>query len=126
MPSQVLLVDDEPALLNILSFFLEDSGYQVRVAQDGSAAMRELQSHQPDAIVCDLHMPGMNGLEFCQEVRRNPKWRSIYFVLLTGTSEGPCLQKQSRLGIDRFLPKPFELDDLLAILENGHRPQEMS
>lgn len=119
MTRQVLLIDDEPALLNILSFYLEDAGYRVLEAADGQAAMEMLQSHRPDAIICDLHLPGMNGLEICRQVRQNPALEAIPFTLLTGTSKTLDPRQQAGLGIDRYLSKPFEPEDLLAILETG-------
>jgi CheY-like chemotaxis protein len=114
---QVLLIDDEPALLSILSFYLEDAGYRVLEAADGQAAMEMLQSHRPDAIICDLHLPGMNGLEICRKVRQNPALQAIPFTLLTGTTKKLDPRQQAGLGIDRYLIKPFEPEDLLAILE---------
>ncbi len=126
MTQQVLLIDDEPALLSILSAYLEDAGYQVLVATDGEAAMEVLQVHQPDAIVCDLHMPGMNGLEFCQKVRQNPGWQAISFTLLTGAMEDLSPHQQNDLGIDERLTKPFEPEDLLAILKPEHRTRKAS
>jgi CheY-like chemotaxis protein len=113
---QVLLIDDEPDLLSILSFYLEDAGYQVLTAPDGSAAIELLQQHLPDAIVCDLHLPGMSGIEICRTLRQNPQWQALCFILLSGTASQSDFCPEAGLGIDEYLTKPFDPENLLAVL----------
>jgi DNA-binding response OmpR family regulator len=117
MVARVLLVDDEPVLLTSLTPFLEDAGYQVQTAQNAEAALRALRESPPDAIVCDLRMPGIDGVEFFRLVRDNAEWRSIPFILLTGGLEEAPRQLGSELGIARTLRKPFNVEDLLALLD---------
>jgi CheY-like chemotaxis protein len=113
----VLLVDDEPVLLTSLTPFLEDAGYRVRTAQNAKTALDALRESRPDAIVCDLRMPGIDGAEFYRLVQQNPEWRSIPFILLTGGLEEAPQQLDSDLGIARTLGKPFNVEDLLAFLD---------
>jgi CheY-like chemotaxis protein len=79
-----------------------------------------LQTQQPDVIICDLHMPGMDGFHFRQRVRQNPKWQTIPFVILTGLRE-PSLRQGFDLAGDQLLIKPFEPEDLLTVLADSLR-----
>jgi CheY-like chemotaxis protein len=117
---QVLLVDDEPALLKSLAPFLEFAGHQVVTAADAQAALELLQSSRPDAIVCDLHLPGIDGFEFYRRVRQNREWRTIRFIFLTGAAQETGLRQSLQLTDSRCLTKPLDPDDLLTILsEDG-------
>ena len=128
MYRRVLLVDDEPVLLISLKAFLESVGHEVMTAEDGSAALELIQSDQPDAIICDLRMPGMGGLEFCRKVRDNPEWEHIYLIVLTAALEDPGVRQAKEIGIQLFLPKPFPLERLLNALQDGRidKPQPPS
>jgi CheY-like chemotaxis protein len=114
MAHQVLLVDDEPALLKSLAPFLQGAGFQVLAAANAEEALQLLQANQVDSIVCDLRMPGLNGFEFYRVVRQNPEWQAVPFVYLTGASDDPELRRD--VGSSRFLTKPFDPDELVSIL----------
>ena len=118
----VLIVDDEPTFLRSLALYLEDAGHRVQAVSDAGLALEGLHASLPDAIVCDLRMPGMGGLEFLTEVRKNPEWRQIPFILLTGAMEPSLVGHPAEHGIYRTLGKPFDPEELLAILRNdGNR-----
>jgi CheY-like chemotaxis protein len=116
MYRRVLLVDDEPVLLKSLRPFLEDAGHQVLTATEAGSAFEILESDRPDAIVCDVGLPGMDGLEFYAKVRQNPQWRAIPFIFLTGgkSTSGSGTTRQPSGG--SVLRKPFDVDDLLMLL----------
>ena len=80
---RVLIVDDEPDLLEAWSFALEHVGYTVERAHNGKIALEALADQVPDLIITDLMMPGMNGEELCRIVRENPAWAAIPIVLHT-------------------------------------------
>jgi len=125
MYRRILLIDDEPAFLESLALYLEDAGHEVLTAVDASHALEVLDLHQPDAIVCDMRMPGMQGLEFYHRVRQNLEWHSIPFILLTGAMERALFDHGAELGIRAILRKPFEPEDLLALLsEEGSSSAE--
>jgi CheY-like chemotaxis protein len=126
MTQQVLLVDDEPALLNSLAPFLEEAGHRVVTAVNARAALELLQANRPDAIVCDLRMPGIGGLEFYRRVQHNPEWKTILFVFLTGAVEEADLNRDLDLQGSRTLTKPFDPEDLLAVLREDQRPKPES
>jgi CheY-like chemotaxis protein len=126
MHRYVLLVDDEPALLNSLAPFLEDAGHRVVTAGNATVALDLLHANRPDAIVCDLRMPGIGGLEFYRRVQQDPEWESILFVFLTGAVEEADLSRDLDLRGNRILTKPFDPEDLLAVLREDRRPQSRS
>jgi CheY-like chemotaxis protein len=119
MWKKVLLVDDEPVLLSTLRSFLEGAGHRVLTAMDAGTALELVQAHGFDAIVCDLRMPGMDGLEFCQEIRKNPAWKDVRLVVLTGGLEESIVQRGLKVGVQHFLAKPFAPEELLRILQDS-------
>lgn len=123
MSRQILLVDDEPILLNSLRLFLEDAGHQVFTARNGTVALDIIRDQQLDAVVCDQYMPGMDGVELCQRIRQNPEWQNIQFILLTGDLGATAYYRNLGVGIDHCFAKPFDPGKLLAILANGREGQ---
>jgi CheY-like chemotaxis protein len=93
--TRVLLVDDEPELLDVWSFALEYAGYEVARAHDGRAALIVVERQVPDLLVTDLMMPGMNGEDLCRAMRENPAWMSVPIMLHTSahvvTTGSPAL-----------------------------------
>jgi CheY-like chemotaxis protein len=116
MYRRVLLVDDEPILLKSLRPFLEDAGHQVMTATEAGSAFQILESDRPDAIVCDVGLPGMDGLEFYARVRQNPSWQGIPFIFLTGGRSDSGLATGRQPSEGKVLRKPFDVDDLLSLL----------
>jgi len=119
MYRRVLLVDDEPILLKSLRPFLEDAGHQVMTATEAGSAFEILESDRPDAIVCDVGLPGMDGLEFYTRVRQNPHWQGIPFIFLTGGRSGSGLATGRQPSEGKVLRKPFDVDDLLSLLRSN-------
>jgi DNA-binding response OmpR family regulator len=110
----ILVVDDESAIRMFLTTFLERYGFAVRTAPDGASALALLQAEHVDAILVDLQMPGISGLDMAAEVRRtNP---SIPIALITGTPMAVQLVTLKQTRINRVFVKPFDLEDLLAWL----------
>ena len=116
MCRRILLVDDEPVLLKSLRPFLEDAGHQVLTATEAGSAFEILESDRPDAIVCDVGLPGMDGLEFYAKVRQNPRWQGIPFIFLTGGGSASALVTSRQPTEGKVLRKPFDVDDLLRLL----------
>ncbi len=121
--TQVLVVDDEAILLRCMELYLQEAGFDVTTASSGAAALEEMRTNVPEVVVCDLFMPEMNGLEFCQRVRRNPQWQKVRLLLLTARLEEPLRRQLSEFGIHGYLSKPFEPKALIALLENGRGPK---
>jgi signal transduction histidine kinase len=116
VPSQptILVVEDEQAILEIISYLLEDDGYQVVQALNGDAALSLLGEAKPDLIISDIRMPGIDGFALCEQVRADPNFGQLPFIFLTGRDERADVRRGMGLGADDYLTKPFEPEELLS------------
>ncbi len=111
MKKKILLVDDEKTLVKTLTFNLEKEGYQVIPAYDGEEALNKVESDNPDLIILDLMLPGVDGFEVCQRVRKN---MDIPIIMLTARGDDIDKILGLELGADDYLTKPFNPRELLA------------
>ncbi len=112
--SVVLVVDDLPRNLQILSGILGSNGFKVKVAGSGEAALESVVSCTPDLILLDLMMPGMDGMEVCRRLKANPNSAPIPVVFLTAASEADIAADAIGLGAVDYITKPFNTAELLA------------
>jgi two-component system, cell cycle response regulator len=117
----VLLVDDDPATLELLALHVAEAGYEPLRARSGLQALVELQERRPRLVVADWVMPGMDGLTLCREVRSQPDGALIHFIMLTMRSDKDRLLEAFEAGVDDFLAKPFHEGELLARIRAGMR-----
>ncbi|TGE32694.1 response regulator transcription factor [Desulfosporosinus sp. Sb-LF] len=110
----ILVVDDEEPIQELLRFNMEKEGYLVWVAKDGPEALRFVEKEQPDLVVLDVMLPGMNGLEVCRKLRSNPKFQQIPIIMLTAKGEEIDKILGLELGADDYMTKPFSPRELLA------------
>jgi CheY-like chemotaxis protein len=116
----VLVVDDDSDIVNFLEAALQGRGYKVLIAVDGGA-LDVAQEGQPDVILLDLLMPGMDGVEVSRRLREDPATASIPIVLMSANER--IRVPLTALDVDDRLPKPFELDDLYATVARWvHQP----
>jgi two-component system response regulator MprA len=109
---RILVVDDDPDIVDVLSLILESRGYRVITARDGQKALEVLRgTDRPQLVLMDLMMPGMDGWQFFAEHRADPEVARIPVVLLTGNAQG--LAELEGLGAAGYLRKPVELQTLL-------------
>ena len=113
---QILIVDDEPAWIKVLSVLLRREGYNVLEATSGKEALRTLTGNRPDLILSDVRMPDMNGFDFLDEVRRTARNSKIPVVFLTGIDDYDAKKVARDLGATDYLIKPFDEHDVLSIL----------
>ena len=113
----VLVVEDEPSVLEIITFLLEEDQLRVLQAHDGEAALSLLEEVRPDLIVSDIKMPGMDGFTLCKHVRANPTLSHIPFIFLTGRGDRADVRRGMRLGAEDYLTKPFEPEELLSAVQ---------
>jgi CheY-like chemotaxis protein len=113
MQKTVLVVEDDAAISTLVAAALDDAGYRVVQAVDGAAIAAAHTAH-PDVILLDFHMPQMDGREVGRRLRADPQTKDIPIV---GMSAGERLATVSDALINDRLPKPFELDDLYAMVE---------
>lgn len=119
--NNVLVVDDSRAQRRILSSYLGRWGYMVFEAASGEEAMEVCRSESIDLVVSDWMMPGISGLEFCQEFRKLEREHYGYFILLTSKSDKTEVAQGLDIGADDFLTKPVAGDELLARIRAGER-----
>lgn len=110
----ILVVDDEEPILELLRFNLEKEGYGVCLAKDGQEALDLVEKEQPDLVVLDLMLPGMDGLEVCRRIRLIPKYLQIPIIMLTAKGEVIDKVLGLELGADDYMTKPFSPRELVA------------
>lgn len=116
MSKRILVVDDEPKLLRAVAVDLRGEGYDVSTARSGSEALISIAQKKPDLIVSDIRMPGIDGYELARRLKSNESSALIPIIFLTAkdTTEDRILG--FRNGIDAYLTKPFEPDELIVII----------
>ena len=121
---RILLVDDEPSIVKMVSKRLAVEGYEVLVATDGQEALRKAQTEQPDLIILDLMLPKLNGYEVCRLLKFDQKFQHIPIMIFTAKSQeqDECLGREC--GADAYLRKPFKARELLSQLRGLYEAKE--
>ena len=108
MPDKkVLICDDEPYILESVSFIVREEGYQVLTAGDGEQALQVLSSERPDLVLLDIMMPGKSGFEVCRELKADESMRGTYVILLTAMGQDRDMEDGYQSGADEYMTKPF-------------------
>jgi len=110
----VLIVEDEPALVELLSYNLEKAGFQINVARDGDEALLAVEERKPDIVLLDWMLPYVSGIEICRRIRRNPDTRDLPIILLTARGEEDDRIRGLEAGADDYVVKPFSPSELVA------------
>ena len=113
---RVLVVDDEADLRSTLQARLEACNYGVKTVENGDDALLAMESYKPDVVLLDLIMPGMNGFEFCRELRKQKEYDNIPVVILTCLEDAESARKLLEIGASGYLVKPFEPESLVLTL----------
>jgi DNA-binding response OmpR family regulator len=112
--AEVLVVDDDPDIRLLVSFALEDSGYTVRQATDGAAALAAIEKSEPDAMVLDVMMPGTDGFGVLRGMRQRRLGENTRVLILTCKTEERDHLRGWELGAHEYLTKPFDPDELVG------------
>lgn len=118
----ILLVEDDPTLVEALRYNLAKEGYQVISAADGVTAIEQAQQAQPDLVILDLMLPRLDGLEVCRTIRRDS---AVPIIMLTARDSETDTVLGLEMGADDYLAKPFRLRELLARVKAQFRRAEM-
>ena len=110
----ILIIDDEPNNLDVLSTSLECYGYQVRQAVNAEIALKTVKLQVPDLILLDVIMPKVDGYELCKQLKSNPDTKEIPIIFLSALSQEHDKGKGFELGAVDFISKPFHLEEILA------------
>jgi DNA-binding NarL/FixJ family response regulator len=118
MSRRLLVVDDEPNLLRAVAACLEGEGYDVQTARSGGEALVRVAEAMPDLIITDIRMPGMDGYALARQLRTSTRSALVPIVFLTAKDETADRIEGFRAGIDAYITKPFEPDELIAVVAN--------
>ncbi len=121
-PTTILIVDDEPSGREMLAALLHAQGYQLAFAAGGADALAQAAKLQPDLILLDVMMPGIDGVEVIRRIRSEPDLRRVRIIALTGDVTRARLQNVFEAGADRFVAKPFRISELLDSVRTILRP----
>ena len=111
---RVLIVEDEPPLVELLSYNLEKAGFQIHIARDGEEALLAVEERKPDLILLDWMLPYVSGIEICRRIRRNPETRNVPIIILTARGEEDDRIRGLEAGADDYVVKPFSPSELVA------------
>ncbi len=119
----ILVVDDDPDLVEAISMKLENKNYRVAKAYDGIEAWDKIQEERPNLIILDVMMPRKNGYELCDELKKNPEYQDITIVLLTAVGSAVSTTRYThREGMstlaDDYIAKPIDLDRLMSMIDD--------
>jgi DNA-binding NarL/FixJ family response regulator len=118
MAERLLVVDDEPNLLRAVAAMLRAEGYEVTTARSGRDALTHAARSVPDLVVSDIRMPGMDGYQLARSLRDSPRTSLVPIVFLTAKGETEDRVEGFRTGVDAYLTKPFEPEELLAVIRS--------
>lgn len=115
---KILVVDDEPSILELVTAYLEQEGFDYRTALNGPAGLTLVRSYEPDLVVLDIMLPGMDGIEFLRQLRRES---DVYVIMLTAKGEETDKIVGLSVGADDYLTKPFSPRELMARIKAALR-----
>jgi DNA-binding response OmpR family regulator len=108
----ILVVDDEPTARTMLRLILIRAGFEVREAQDGQAALKEIERNVPDLMLLDIMMPGIDGFVVCEAVLSDDRTSDLPIIMLSARADPESVSKGLRLGAVKYLTKPVAPDEL--------------
>ena len=112
----ILLVDDEPRIIEVLRIRLEESGFDVLAASNGEQGLELARERRPSAMVLDLRMPGLSGFEVCEALRQDPDLCRMPVIVLSANGDENTRRRAFDAGASDFLPKPYNSLDVMASL----------
>ncbi len=118
MKKRILVVDDEPSILETIKFHLELSDYDVVSASDGMEALKLARSENPDLILLDLMLPRMDGYKVCKMLKMDKRYKTIPVVMLTAKAGSIDEAEGYQSGADAYIKKPFDLEELGSVVED--------
>jgi two-component system alkaline phosphatase synthesis response regulator PhoP len=109
--AKILVIDDEPSIVNLITAYLKPEGYEIHTAMDGPAGLKAVRTFKPDLVILDIMLPGMDGLELLSRLRRESE---VYVILLTAKTEETDKIIGLSVGADDYVTKPFSPRELTA------------
>lgn len=113
MPAKVLITEDEPNIVESLSFILKRAGYEVAAVSDGEAALHQLRVDPPDVMILDLMVPKLSGFEVLKQVKGDPALAALPVLVLSAKGQAHDRRLVEEMGAEAFVTKPFSNRDLI-------------
>lgn len=117
MPGSILIVDDSASMRQLVSFTLQDAGFEVTQAVDGVDALAKSAPQKADMVITDLNMPNMDGIELIRQLRSKPEYKFTPIVMLTTESQDAKKQEGRQAGASGWIVKPFTPDQLVGVVK---------
>ncbi len=117
MVHTILIVDDTPSEMELISHYLKEGGYSVIGVVSGKAALSQAIEHQPDVVITDVVMPEMSGFELCRSLKKNPATEHVPIIICTSKSQKLDRIWGMKQGADVYLTKPFTREELLRAVQ---------
>ena len=117
--AKLLIIEDDVTMLELLRVHLKAAGHAVRAASDAADGIRYILAETPDLILSDIAMPYLDGMELLRALRSDQKTMRIPVIFLTGRDDDDTLVKAHQLGVDDFLTKPIQVEDLLSAIDKA-------
>lgn len=118
MKRKILIIDDDRVTLTMLEMILSRHGYQVLSAKDGAEGLELAAKEKPGAVISDMLIPKIHGLELCTKIKQNPQLKDIKVILMTAVYKGTSFQFEAKnSGADHFIEKPIDTNELLDKLD---------
>jgi two-component system, OmpR family, alkaline phosphatase synthesis response regulator PhoP len=118
MAKRILIVDDDPGIVEVLSVRLTSNGYEVAAAHDGEAALVKIRAEKPDLVILDILMPGIDGITLCGIIKYDPQIKSIPVILVTVKHREIDKQVGRTVKADAYITKPFDIKDVIEKVRN--------
>lgn len=117
MGKKVLLIEDEPNIIEAISFILKRDGWIVATHADGTTAIAAVERHAPDVVILDVMLPGRSGFDVLQDLRAGEATKVLPVLMLTARGQTKDREMAERLGASRFMTKPFSNKEVLACVQ---------
>lgn len=115
MHKNILIIDDDDAILEVLKIILDEEGYTTKVLSDSHQVLKFVDHEIPDLILLDIWLSGIDGQEIAHELKSREKTKNVPIIMISANNEGEKLAKESN--VDGFIAKPFEINDLLKVIK---------
>ncbi|MCZ6789992.1 MAG: response regulator [Chloroflexi bacterium] len=118
MGKRVLVIEDDPSAARLVEYALEKEGYKVDVAVNGVEGLRKVQEEEPDLIILDVMLPGLDGFEVCHRMRADPGTAHVPILMLSAKAHATDRFTGLKVGADRYLAKPADPAEILACVKS--------
>ncbi|MGR3271018.1 response regulator [Thalassococcus profundi] len=122
MPKHVLLIEDEPNIIEAISFILSRDGWTVNTHSNGTTAVDTVHARRPDVLILDVMLPGKSGYDILRELREHPETEGLPVLMLTARGQTKDREMAERAGVNAFMAKPFSNSEMLEMVRSLSTP----